>query len=177
MPVTHICENCGKEFQTCPSYRGRYCGKECAGSMNRRHGVSLTQEYAVWKHMRNRCNNPKCRDYPRYGGRGIKVDPRWDVYENFREDMGPRPSRKHSIERIDNDRGYGPDNCKWATKLEQSRNRSNVILKPENLEKIRLHPEIPASELAAEFGCSTASIYRARKLSHSSTMLGPEVKS
>ena len=75
--------------------------------------------------MIRRCVSPEDPSYPRYGGRGIHVCQRWmDSLENFIADMGRRPSPKHSIERKDNDRGYEPDNCVWATRAEQSRNTS-----------------------------------------------------
>ena len=93
-------------------------------------------EYSVWKSVRNRCNNPKNEHYQWYGARGIKVCERWDSYENFIADMGPRPSNKHSIERVNNDGNYEPANCKWATKLEQSRNRRGVYTSQED-DKIR----------------------------------------
>ena len=62
-----------------------------------------------------------------YGGKGIKVCARWDTFENFLEDMGERPGPEYSIERIDSTKGYYPDNCKWATRIEQNRNRSMCI--------------------------------------------------
>jgi hypothetical protein len=88
------------------------------------HGLYKTPEYTVWGAMHTRCRNPNQPHYKHYGGRGITVDPRWDDFTNFLADMGPRPSLQHSIERIDNDKGYGPDNCKWATQTEQCRNTS-----------------------------------------------------
>jgi len=90
------------------------------------HGMSKVPEYTIWKSMRYRCNNPNVEDYPNYGGRGITVDPRWDNFEVFLNDMGPRPTPPHSIERVDNDLGYTPDNCVWASPTTQARNRRNV---------------------------------------------------
>lgn len=84
-------------------------------------------EYVAWLSMRQRCENPKTIGYHRYGGRGIKVCQRWaDSFEAFFTDVGQRPSKKHSLERLDNQGNYEPGNVKWATKFEQQRNmRSN----------------------------------------------------
>ena len=70
-----------------------------------------------------RCQNPKSRAYPDYGGRGIRVCKQWRLFSNFIKDMGPRPSPHHSIDRIDVDGHYEPGNCRWATPQEQNRNR------------------------------------------------------
>lgn len=98
------------------------------------HGLRNTREYKIWSDMRQRCQNPNRNDYARYGGRGIVVCDRWNnSFMAFYEDMGIRPSNKHSIDRIDCDGDYEPSNCRWATTTQQSRNRKyfNIIYKNE----------------------------------------------
>lgn len=92
------------------------------------HGLSKTTEYRTWNAMLQRCQNPKNTAFNRYGGRGIIVCDRWQLFENFYADMGPRPSPKHSIDRINNDGDYEPDNCRWATPHEQARNKRGNYL-------------------------------------------------
>lgn len=79
--------------------------------------------YVAWDNMKQRCYNEKRPDFPNWGGRGIKVCDRWlESFDNFLSDMGPRPEGL-SIDRIDNDSDYEPNNCRWATWQEQAANR------------------------------------------------------
>ena len=125
------CE-CGKEM---PVYGTvllsggkKSCG--CNRSANIRkanstHGLTNTAEYATWRDMRKRCRDPEFKSYHLYGGKGIKVCERWDNFENFLADMGPKPGPKYSIERLDGSKGYSPENCVWADWKTQARNRTN----------------------------------------------------
>jgi len=89
-----------------------------------------TPEYTAWINMKERCHNESHQNYYRYGGRGISVCARWrNSYPTFLKDMGRRTSSKHTIDRIDNEDNYKPSNCRWATRTEQSRNRSGYNVK------------------------------------------------
>jgi len=97
-----------------------------------KHGAYLggleKPEHYVWRTMIARCTNEKSKHYARYGGRGITVCKRWLKYENFIADVGERPSKQHSLERINNNAGYKPSNCRWATASEQQRNKSSTYI-------------------------------------------------
>lgn len=88
---------------------------------------SVTPEYRTWNSIKQRCYNPNCKEYDRYGGRGIKVCQRWlDGFDNFLSDMGRRPSNNHSLDRFPNNDGdYEPLNCRWGTPAQQTRGKSN----------------------------------------------------
>lgn len=93
-----------------------------------KHGLRNTRIYRIWNAMVQRCTDEKASNYHNYGGRGITMDPRWlESVENFYEDMGDPPTSKHSIDRIDNDKGYTKANCRWATVQEQQNNKRSCV--------------------------------------------------
>lgn len=103
------------------------CGclqKEIAGASLRTHGKSLNKEHVCWKHIVQRCTNPKNRQWKNYGGRCITICGRWRYsFENFLEDMGEAPYKSFKIERVDNSKGYEPGNCVWCPMKPNVRNR------------------------------------------------------
>lgn len=93
------------------------------------HNMSKTPIYGIWCDMRRRCYNPKRKNYVDYGGRGITVCPTWrNSFTKFFNDMGERPSKHHSLDRIKNDGNYTKENCKWSTKSEQNNNTRKTIM-------------------------------------------------
>ncbi len=124
-----------------------------------------TSEYQTWQSVLKRCDSPTSTRYPAYGGRGIKMCAGWHVFASFATDMGPRPSSTHSIDRMDNERGYdcghcadcvtrgAVANCRWATATEQARNRRNTVRVEHNGRSVAL------VEVARESGVSYSALY------------------
>jgi len=129
--------DCGREKIVCGSNLRtglvQSCGclkDERSGDARRTHGMSGTREHAIWRTIKDRCKNPKNKSYAFYGSRGITICQRWDEsFQAFIDDMGMSPTDHHSVDRIDNSKGYEPGNCKWATATEQANNtrRSRLI--------------------------------------------------
>jgi hypothetical protein len=122
------------------------------------HGLSHLPEFDVWLNMVERCYNPESKNYQGYGSRGIRVCDRWkESPGNFIEDMGHRPSPKHSIDRIDNDGDYTPENCRWVTWDIQSRNKSSNVY----IEHLSLRMTI--SDWAKYLGLNSQTLYARHK--------------
>lgn len=120
-------------------------------------GTQRTPTYRTWQAMKARCYNEKAKDFKNYGGRGIKVCDEWHLFENFLAYMGDRPEGM-TLDRIDTDKWYTPENCRWATKITQARNtRANCIV-------IFNDKEITQAEFAEMVDLNQATIsYRLRK--------------
>lgn len=121
-----------------------------AAQRNRTHGMSDRPEWHIWSSLRRRCFD---LSHPHYGGRGIQVCERWaNSFEAFLEDMGPRPTARHSIDRIDNNGNYEPSNCRWATATQQCRNTRVNRLLPFNGEMLCL------ADVAERVGISSGTL-------------------
>ncbi len=114
------------------------------------HGMSFTREYGAWTAMKKRCTYEKHPAYSRY--KGLLCD-EWNSFDKFIEDMGPAPTQKHTIDRIDNNLGYIKSNCRWATMKEQQRNRRNSLYVIDNGKKKLL------TVLGEEMGISYSAVY------------------
>jgi hypothetical protein len=124
-----------KSRKTCGCYQGtgefitpKQQAKKDASEKHKRYiefRRKYRPEYRAWENMKSRCSNPNSTGYDSYGGRGISFCERWRVFESFVEDMGAKPSPKHSLDRIDVNGDYCPENCRWATPQEQSINKRN----------------------------------------------------
>lgn len=127
------------------------------------HGMSKTPIHTTWKNIMQRCYNPNNPGYPDYGGRGIKVCDRWHTFENFYADMGAKPEGM-SLDRINVDGGYEPDNCRWADKYIQARNKRNSI----TIEGIEL--KYLAEELGISYSTLFGRLWRAKHRAEGKTL-------
>lgn len=121
---------CDKHYQRVKKYGDPYVKHTTS-----KHGMSGTPEHWAWKAIKRRCYAKGLKQYSDYGGRGIKVCDRWlKSFEDFYADMGPRPSKDHSIDRVNNNGNYEPSNCVWATRKKQNNNsRHNHYIKIEGV--------------------------------------------
>lgn len=117
-PATEIKRKRGLETRSCGCMKGENLSKS-----RERHGLSNSAPYHAWRNAKDRCRNPRNQAYSNYGGRGIDFYAGWDKFDDFWKDMGPTWAEGLTLDRIDNNKGYGPGNCRWATVVEQSLNR------------------------------------------------------
>lgn len=112
--------------KSCGCSRKESCRKRMS-KLNFKHGETNTKLWRTWKGILDRTTKPKHPHYARYGGKGINICDEWKIYENFAKYIGQPPTENHSIDRIDNNKGYEPGNVRWATAKEQAANRSTNV--------------------------------------------------
>lgn len=118
--------DCGNEKEVASRYLTEGRIKSCGCKRSRSKNMYLSPTYKSWISAKQRCYNQSSSQYNNYGGRGIAMCERWkNSFTAFLEDMGERPSKKHTLDRINVDGNYEPQNCRWATPIEQSNNRRN----------------------------------------------------
>lgn len=117
-------EEIGEAFGVTRQRVHQMIGSLALGQTRTSHGLCNTRLYKTYDNMIQRCTNPNHTNWDNYGGRGIKVCDDWSTFEVFRDDMGPKP-KDAELDRIDNERGYEPDNCRWVSKSENLSNRRN----------------------------------------------------
>lgn len=169
--------DCGKVLPMVAAnlWRNQSCGcvrDAATAERMRTHGRTGSRPYIIWQGMKARCYKPDSLSYKYYGARGISVCDRWRTsFSAFLEDMGNPPSPEHTLDRIDPDADYCPKNCRWATQLQQGRNRrDNLILTVNGIEKC-------AAEWAETQGISAFTIYTRiqRGWSHYDAVFGRSV--
>lgn len=169
-----VCD-CGKEVHALAASVKRGQTKSCGCyhreklSLRRKsHGLSKSREFRIWAGIFSRCTNPNATGYKNYGGRGIKVCEQWRSFERFLADMG-FPKAGESIDRKNNDGDYSPENCRWATKLEQTSNKRNNTTVTIGSETHHM------AEWARITGMSLSTIYARLKrgLSHENAIISP----
>lgn len=138
---------------SCGCLRKKTCSTRMLG-LNLRHGEVRTKLWKTWKGVVERTTRPNSSHYPRYGGIGIGIHPDWLIYENFALDIGQPPTPLHSIDRINNSKGYEPGNVRWATAKEQAANRKTNVYVALNGEKMIL------AQAAQTLGISKSSASR-----------------
>lgn len=139
---TKVCEGCSRDFvasQKKSLSKARYCTRKCflktitkeqriiMAKKASTHGMYKTRIYRIWGAMKQRCLNKNAFAYHRYGGSGVTIEENWQVFENFYRDMGISYQEGLTLDRIDGSKGYSKENCRWATRKEQSSNIKNNV--------------------------------------------------